>query len=137
MLSRADLQSLSHARLEDAQLLLANNRHAGAYYIAGYAVELGLKSAITRQFFAGVIPDRSFVNNVYTHDLAKLVALAGLTHALSQAERDTAFAANWSVGTQWSEASRYEMIDVFRARELVEAISDAKYGIMQWLVQHW
>ncbi len=124
-------------RLEDASLLLAHGRNSSAYYLAGYAVELGLKAAIAKQFFEHVIPDRRFVNSIHTHDLAELATLAGLRAALVEAEREGPFAANWSVTTQWSEASRSEMIDVFRARELVGAIGDPASGVMEWLKLHW
>lgn len=124
-------------RLEDAVLLLDHHRHASAYYLAGYAVELALKAAISKQFFEQVIPDRTFVNAIHTHNLAELAAFAGLRAALTQARREPAFAANWSVTIQWSETSRYEMIDVFRANELVSAIRDPTSGVMEWLKRHW
>jgi HEPN domain-containing protein len=137
MPSGRDLQAIALAKLEDAQLLLDAGRYSNAYYLAGYAVEVGLKAAIAKQFLAGVIPDRAFVNNVHTHDLSKLLGLAGLSEALAIAQKAPQFAANWLVTSQWSEASRYEMIDVFRARELVAAVGDEGTGVFQWLKPHW
>jgi HEPN domain-containing protein len=43
-MNRTDLQNLAEERLADSELLLANGRYGTAYYIAGYAVECGLKA---------------------------------------------------------------------------------------------
>jgi HEPN domain-containing protein len=40
------LQNLSIDRLEDAKALYEAGRHDGAFYICGYAVEVGLKKKI-------------------------------------------------------------------------------------------
>ena len=49
---RVDLQALAQAKLDDAKLLFDNGRFSNAYYLAGYAVELGLKACIARQNYA-------------------------------------------------------------------------------------
>ena len=43
--SRKTLQALAEGKLDDALLLLRNNRCSNAYYLAGYALELGFKAA--------------------------------------------------------------------------------------------
>jgi HEPN domain-containing protein len=58
-LKRLDLQHLSEAKLADAELLFANGRHSNAYYLAGYAVEIGLKACISRQILADTLPDKT------------------------------------------------------------------------------
>ena len=45
-MNRSELQRLSNERIEDAQALLAASRWAGAYYLAGYAVECALKACV-------------------------------------------------------------------------------------------
>jgi len=45
-MNRADWQKLASERVKDAKALLKTKRWAGAYYLAGYAVECGLKSCI-------------------------------------------------------------------------------------------
>jgi hypothetical protein len=45
-MNRAELQQLAEDRRLDAEALLAAQRWAGAYYLAGYAVECGLKACI-------------------------------------------------------------------------------------------
>jgi HEPN domain-containing protein len=47
-MNRTDLQILAEDRLKDAEVLLAKGRFAAAYYLAGYAVECGLKACIAK-----------------------------------------------------------------------------------------
>jgi len=44
--NRAELRQLAEDRILDAEHLLAAGRWSGAYYLAGYAVECGLKACI-------------------------------------------------------------------------------------------
>jgi HEPN domain-containing protein len=135
---RDDLQKLAEAKLLDASLLADNERYSNAYYLAGYAVELGLKACIARQFRAETIPDPKLVQRLYTHRLTELIGLAGLTAALNEElAADRIFAANWSTATEWTENSRYEMIDVYSCRLMIEAVQDEKHGVLRWLKQHW
>ena len=119
------LQRLARAKLADAELLLSGQRYADAYYLAGYAVELGLKAVVARSFQASVIPDKKFVADIYTHEIKRLLTLSNLQ---SDLERDMAgssdLAANWSKVLQWSEASRYLETGDALAADLVSAIAD-------------
>jgi HEPN domain-containing protein len=45
-LSRTELQQLAEIRIAEANVLLANGMWDGTYYLAGYAVECGLKACI-------------------------------------------------------------------------------------------
>lgn len=135
ILSAGDAQTLADERLEEARVLLSSSRPSGAYYLAGYAVELALKAVVARQFASDTIPDKQFVLNVYTHDLAKLLKLAGLQAALEQTDPDVQ--ANWGVATQWSETARYAIIDADQAKDFLSAVGDDKSGVIQWLKSHW
>jgi len=75
--NRADLQLLARERIRDAKILLTNRRWAGAYYLAGYAVECALKACIAKLMKAEEFPDRSFAEKCWTHDIERLVSLAG------------------------------------------------------------
>ncbi|MBA4748235.1 MAG: HEPN domain-containing protein [Sphingopyxis sp.] len=72
---RLQFQKLAELRLNDAELLLANERFSSAYYLAGYAVELGLKACISKQIVADTIPEKSFIIKVHTHDFESLTGL--------------------------------------------------------------
>jgi hypothetical protein len=129
-------QQLAEARLLDAAALLAANRWAIAYYVAGYAVEYGLKASIARQTSAEDFPPEvKVVQDCHTHDLDKLVNAGGLKPAL-----DAATAANstlsgyWGTVKDWNEGSRYEQTAQPEAQEaLYDAITDPANGVMQWI----
>ena len=73
--TRVELQQLAEERLVDAKLLLDNGRWPGAYYVAGYAVECGLKACIAALMKADEFPDKDFAKDCYTHNIEKLVGL--------------------------------------------------------------
>jgi len=84
MLTKADLEALAETRLKDAILLLQAGRSSSAYYLAGYAVELALKACVAKAFQPNAIPDKAFVNEIYTHSLEKLLSTAGLLPVFRQ-----------------------------------------------------
>jgi hypothetical protein len=135
---RSSLQSLAQTKLDDAIILLNHKRFSNAFYLAGYTIELGLKACIAAQFTVDTIPDKGFVDKIYSHDLKQLVKLAGLATELQQAEdRDVNFAANWAIAAQWSESSRYEPQDAMSAQALIAAINDQNSGVLQWIKNYW
>lgn len=135
---REDLRRIAQAKLDDAILLLQQSRFSNAYYLAGYAVEIGLKACIAAQIVAETIPDRSFIRNVFDHEFTRLVGLAGLATDLKVQEgRDANFAANWAIASEWSPDKRYESIDPLSAQLLVGAIDDPNSGVLRWIKTHW
>lgn len=132
-LTRELLSSLTGERLREAKALLDADCWSGAYYLAGYAVELALKARIAGMFKADMIPDRNFVQRIYSHRLNELASLAGLTAQLTErSARDVMFEANWDAASRWSEQSRYRMISEADARQLVAAL-DGRDGILRWI----
>jgi HEPN domain-containing protein len=69
-------------RLKEAKALLAAGFPEGAYYLAGYAVECALKACIARKTQEFDFPEKKRVNDSHTHDLGKLLVLAGLSEDL-------------------------------------------------------
>jgi hypothetical protein len=104
------LRQLAEDRIADAAILLAAGRWSGAYYLAGYALECGLKACIARLTNQDDFPrDRKFVEECYTHNLEKLLKAAGLKPALdADTSANPAFAGHWGVARDWQETSRYE-----------------------------
>jgi len=136
--TRADLIALAEEKFADAALLLAHGRYSNAFYLAGYAVEIGLKACIAKRIVAEAIPNRKFINSIYTHDLADLVGVADLKdHLAAQESRSAAFSTNWALVKQWDEASRYAMMDAYGAQTMIDAIGDTNDGVLQWLRRHW
>jgi HEPN domain-containing protein len=101
---QATFQQLAEARLAEARLLLANGFPSGAYYLAGYAIECALKAIIATGFRANVIPDKSRVNSIYTHNLKDLLSLADLKSPLEDdMNENSALRESWATISRWSE----------------------------------
>jgi hypothetical protein len=138
MLTKKDLETLAETRLIDAVRLFESERYSAAYYLAGYAVELGLKACIAGLFQAEAIPDKSFVTAVYSHKLDDLLGLAGVKKQLqNDMTSDSLLAAAWGVASKWNETSRYELWDQFAAASMIRAVGDKDHGVLQWLKKRW
>ncbi len=138
MLSKGDLQKLAGMRLEDAIVLLRNNRPSSAYYLSGYSVELAIKACIASLYQADSIPEKAFVNATYTHNLNSLISTAGLSQELkADTRRNPDLAANWAIATKWNEQSRYQFWDIIAAATIINSISDNKNGVFQWVRNRW
>ncbi|MFT3987218.1 hypothetical protein [Aestuariivirga sp.] len=137
-MKRADLQKLAEQKIEDASLLLANNRFGNAFYLAGYAIEIGLKACISKQIIAQMIPSKQFVDKLYTHEFKALIGLAGLAQELQdEQKRDRLFATYWGAVGEWNEAARYTATDAATAQLMVQATRDTNSGVLRWIRLHW
>jgi len=89
-------------------------------------------------FLADAIPDKAFLNEIYTHNLNNLLKTAGLQNELNAVQKTRPdLYANWGIVGGWSESSRYALWDNFAAHTLVGAIADPKDGVFTWLTQYW
>ena len=89
------IRNLAILRLEEAIILAQNNKPDGAFYLAGYSVELALKARVAErldlpglfdeqnssQRFTGINELRRLVK---THNLALLFVVGGLQTAFEQ-----------------------------------------------------
>ena len=131
-MNRDDLKEVALIRLDDARVLLENERYEGAYYLCGYVVECALKACIAKQTRQYDFPDKRLAGKVFTHNLERLVELADLKSEIDQEiGKDKAFKYNWSVVKDWSEESRYQKHGAEDAGDLYSAITDKKGGILQ------
>jgi hypothetical protein len=138
--NRAHWQALAEQRILAAQALLAAQQWSSAYYLAGYAVEFGLKSCILVHVEStGVIfKEKKFSEQCWSHDVEDLVALAGLKDTLiADMAGNPALNANWTIVTEWDEMSRYEQKTKADAEELYQAITDNANGVMPWIRVRW
>jgi HEPN domain-containing protein len=138
MMTKKDIETLADIRLGDATHLYQASRYSAAYYLAGYAVELGIKACIATHFQARTIPDKTFVNEIYSHRLNELLGHAGLQqHLQKDMANDALLSLNWGVASKWKETSRYEIWDPFAAAGMIEAVGEQNHGVLQWLKKHW
>ena len=132
---RDTFRQLAELRLTEAKLLYANGLASGAYYLAGYAVECALKAVIAAGFRANEIPDKSRVNNIYTHNLKDLLNLAGLKSSLENDMNEVSeLRESWATISKWSEHARYEIWTSDAATTMLEAVGADK-GLLQWLLK--
>lgn len=139
-MNRTDLQRLAEERVADAKALLDAGRWSGAYYLAGYAVECALKACIAKRTNQHDFPDKATAVDSYTHNLNRLIEVAGLKLALQLA---TTPAANPTLGRNvqrtkdWSETTRYELKTEPEARSLYHAVTDPTDGVLAWIRNYW
>lgn len=138
-MNRSALQQISKTRVREARTLLKAGNFLGSYYLIGYAVECALKACVANQVRRHDFPDKKLANEAFTHDLEKLVRVAGLMPTL---ERDMKSAPglelNWAIVKDWSEASRYELgITQAQARDVYSACTARKNGVLAWIKRQW
>lgn len=137
-MNRAELQRLANERIQDARALFAARRWSAAYYLAGYAVECALKACIARLTKADDFPDKAFADKCWTHDLERLVVLAGLKDERDGATRaDPVLEGNWGTVKDWNESSRYARSTKTDAQDMLDAINDNRHGVLPWIKSHW
>jgi HEPN domain-containing protein len=140
---RKKLQDLAKIRLNDAKALLGRKRWSGAYYLCGYVIECALKSCILRHLgeSGAVFGDQQYLKKLadcWTHDLVKLVNLAGLDVEFGVARgANPALDIFWGVTKDWKETSRYEEKTEAEAKALHEAVSNNTDGVFRWIQTRW
>jgi HEPN domain-containing protein len=132
---------MAEERVRDASSLLSTKRWSAAYYLAGYAVECGLKACIlvyVKRHADVVFRERRFSEKCWTHDIEELVRLAGLEAARdADASVNSALLRNWQVVKDWSEIARYRRKTRLEAEKLYQAVTDTANGVLPWIRNHW
>ncbi|MBW1940581.1 MAG: HEPN domain-containing protein [Deltaproteobacteria bacterium] len=138
-MNKTDLQKISEIRLNEAKNLLDNGFFDGAYYLLGYAIECAFKACIAKQFKEYDFPDKKLVNKSHTHELEKLLGLAGLKQKLQEAQKENEeLELNWAVVKDWSAEDRYQHgITEQKAKQFYEAVTQENIGIYSWLKNWW
>ena len=139
-MNRAELRLLAEDRILDAERLLTGTRWGGAYYLAGYAVECGLKACILAYVEAvgAIFQDKKFSEKCWTHDLEELLKLANLKPTLdADTAANAALSANWAVAKDWKETSRYDQKTQPEAQTMYDAIAHDPDGVLPWIRIRW
>jgi HEPN domain-containing protein len=136
-MNRNDLQRLAGARIREAKALFKAGEYSGAYYLAGYAIECALKACYARRIKRHDFPERK-VREIFTHDLQRLIILAGLKDEWDLAcETNSNFEALWDLICKWTEESRYSTWTRNEAEALLDAITGRKDGVLRWIKRYW
>lgn len=122
MIATRDLRAIARARLRDAQVLLRAKRFDGAFYLAGYAIELALKARICRTLrwpgFPETSQDFKGLQSLRTHDLEILLSFSGV-----EARVRTRYSAEWSVVVKWSPEKRYQAVGQSTPQEAADMVT--------------
>lgn len=137
-MNRVQLQQLAKERVRDAEVLLNVGQWSGAYYLAGYAVECGLKACIAKLTNQYDFPDKKVAQRSFTHDIDLLLEVAGLLvqHKTDMAGNPT-LARYWQLVKDWNEEARYQLWTESDARKLFLAVTDSTNGVLPWIEGRW
>lgn len=118
-MTRADLQRLTLARLQDAENLFNARRYSGAYHFAGLAVECAIKACIAKR--------------------TKRFEFADLQSLLEEERaQNPGFDQNWSIIIKWRIDSRYDLSNGRQAASLlIASITQQPDGVLPWLQVYW
>jgi len=137
-MKRDNFRQIARIRLKEAKTLFSNGNYDGAYYLCGYVVECGLKACIAKKTEKYDFPDKTTVQDSYTHEIERLVGVAGLKQELQNEIRNNRqFEVNWSVVKDWKEVSRYQRHNDKKARDLYSAIANRQNGVLKWIRRYW
>lgn len=142
----AEIEGLATKRLEEAKLLLSNGYFEGAFYLAGYSIELMLKARICKHLeiedFYLKQPE-PLKKAYFVHNLEQLLTLSGLRKKYedetdAEKGRNKALSKNWNKICSWNETARYDC-DVKQpdAIALIKAIENPENGFLPWLRINW
>ncbi|MBG9378781.1 hypothetical protein I5907_21290 [Panacibacter sp. DH6] len=149
MTSPAEIIKLAWQRLDEAEVLINNNKCDGAFYLAGYSVELMLKAKICERLgipnlfndgdrnlnlIQGISEVRKAVK---THNLFILLIFSGLKLDFDNEKASNILLArtNSLLFTAWDENARYKPCGHFKAtdvQKLITLLKDPK-GILKWI----
>jgi hypothetical protein len=147
MNSSAEIKQLAKDRLEDAKILLINKRNDGAFYLAGYAVELVLKAKVCEHLdiddlFSDNPTSHSkggslgkFREAVKTHDFTLLFNLCGLGKKLNEEKSiNMDFYKNYSSLENWNESARYKRgKKENEVIKIIDFLTEPTKGLLQWI----
>ena len=138
-MNRTDFQKLANLRVKDAKVLLNNGCFEGAYYLLGYSIECALKACVAKKTQRYDFPDKKLANNVFTHELPVLLALAGLKPVFdAELKVNPTLDANWAIVKDWNESSRYVLsVDANLSKGMYAAAASRKNGVLPWLKKQW
>jgi HEPN domain-containing protein len=138
-MNRETLQRIAMQRRREAAALLRAGYYPGAYYLTGYAIECALKACIAKQTAKYDFPNKRLAQDCWTHDLERLVQLAGVGPDLTRDSRtNAALELNWTIVKDWSETDRYDLtITRAQARDLYSACTARRNGVLPWIRSRW
>ncbi|MEY4767979.1 MAG: hypothetical protein RL637_618 [Pseudomonadota bacterium] len=156
MKNPTEIKLLAYERLEEAEILCNAGKYDGAFYLAGYSVELMLKAKICEHWGIYNLFDSQcdiakieYIRKaVQIHDIRLLFIFAGLRMKLQEAlflgNRELMELYGYLIaGTGkhenclWSEQVRYQAIGSKKPKEVIRLIEllQSERGLLKWIEQ--
>jgi hypothetical protein len=138
MTNPTDIRQLADLRIEEADNLNKVGFPDGAFYLAGYAVELYLKAKICENlnlptFYSQYAPKTDLAKTFLIHNLDRLILLSGLLPKFeSEKATDPIFTGHCVNIERWSEKSRYDTHTTHNSVQTSIFIESVKF-ITQWI----
>ena len=139
-----DIKNLADLRLEEAQILLNNEKTNGAFYLLGYTIELYLKYKICKllnidDLFDSKCSLKKYFegrNPFFSHDLNTLLVYSGLKMKFDVAKSENMVLSKTTslLLHAWSEKSRYEVHPKSKKdiQVSIDLLKD-KNGLLLWI----
>jgi|SRR3990170_5785094 len=125
-------KKIATIRYEEAIALCNAGQYSGAYYLAGYAIELAIKGYYCKG--NKFPPKAEVVKNLYSHDLNLLLGTTGLKGEFDKdVKTNSTLQSNWGNLKDWSEESRYVIYKQREAKSLIKSVGI----ILKWIQTKW
>lgn len=152
MTNPQEIRNLAAQRLKEAQILYKNEMYDGAFYLAGYSVELMLKAKICERLGIPNLFDETNkdVNSIKgigdirkplkTHNLFTLLVFSGLKvkFDIDKATNKDLAKANSLLFNAWDENARYKPCGHMQNKDVEKLINLllGANGILTWIEQN-
>ena len=150
MINPDQIKKLSFERLQEASILCDNGKYDGAFYLAGYSIELMLKAKICEHWAVPGLFDNQYQTQgireirkaVKTHDITVLFIFSGLKTKFESAKGlDKILMQTYSRLFEtsgrciWSEQIRYQPYGTQNPENIQELMALLQHaeGILQWI----
>ena len=154
MKNPVEIKKLAYERLNEAKILCDAGKYDGAFYLAGYSIELMLKAKVCEQMGIDNLFDfdeKKFSTHgvsdirqaLKTHDIAVLLMLSGLKIKFDKAKIDnqvlfktSALLFESSGKCLWNEQMRYQLNsqNADNVQVLIELLDHEK-GLLKWIAE--
>jgi len=151
MNSPVEIKELAWLRLEEAKILANNEKYGGAFYLAGYSVELIFKAKVCENLGVPNLFNTEDINTnqinsiselrkiLKTHNLFFLLLMSGLKNKfdIEKTTDKNLFKINSLLFANWDESARYKLGGHIQAEEVKNILSllDNENGFLKWIEQ--
>lgn len=149
MTNPAEIKKLAYERLSEAEILYQNQKYDGAFYLAGYSVELMLKAKICERLgvpnlFDEADKETNLISGIgeirkalKTHNLSILLIFNGLKIKFEADKSKNKFLikANSLLFDNWNESLRYKPVGYMNSNDTQDLIELLKHqnGLLSWI----